>query len=233
MGTMVAARHPQGDSRQLPHPPRATRPPAAMTRPAWCTHPASASCKPVSAGNRNSNSLNLQRPRGLRAEPGPVQQVRHAAQRVAHVEQPGDQRERRAGRRSCITSFPGWSGRDRVGGGRGLAGPRHRGTGFGVAGVSARPGQGGPLGQPGRQAGAGQGGKLVSPAAAGPGQRDRAECLIPLARRIGSRRGRGWRHAGVVSRVAGFWAPPGLRCPGPGDRRPGWPVPCGPSGDAP
>ena len=29
----------------------------------------------------------------LRAEPGPVQQVRHAAQRVAHVEQPGDQRD--------------------------------------------------------------------------------------------------------------------------------------------
>ena len=55
VGTMVAACHPQGDSRQLPHPPRAARPPDDdQTRLVHA--PASASCKPASAGNRTAAS---------------------------------------------------------------------------------------------------------------------------------------------------------------------------------
>ena len=45
-------RHPQGDSRQLPHPSRAAQHATTMTRPASCTHPASAPARPASAGTR-------------------------------------------------------------------------------------------------------------------------------------------------------------------------------------
>ena len=62
MGTVVAAGHPQGDSRQLPRPPRATRLSRTMTKPASCTPPASAGSTPACAGNQH---FNLQRPRGL------------------------------------------------------------------------------------------------------------------------------------------------------------------------
>ena len=70
MGTMVAARHPEGDSCQLPHPPRAARPCRTMTRHASYTHPASASCQPASAGNRTASTCDalaacLSRVRGL------------------------------------------------------------------------------------------------------------------------------------------------------------------------
>ena len=57
----------------------------------------------------------LRRPvRGhLRAEPDPVQQVRHAAQRVAHVEQPGDQRGG-PGQRPPLVLIPAGCGRARI-----------------------------------------------------------------------------------------------------------------------
>ena len=54
LGTLVAARHPQGDSRQLPHPPRAARPSRTMTRPASCTHPASAGSSPPAQETQHS-----------------------------------------------------------------------------------------------------------------------------------------------------------------------------------